>query len=266
MKPIGGGGMSAGINTHLLSGKIDDVPSLFMQAMRLRQAAPHNSLILERYLGGAEVFAETLVRHGGVLRCSFRALKWSVGRHGNPYGNGSMWQWPAVLSRQQHKKCSRVVHESVRALGLTSGVFGFQLTLDPSAGCTFLELNTRPHMWPMLFDPLIQLYFTDVWLYPAASLLTATNAPDEMFSSMLTGTNASGSLALTTVCTGEAADQQLFYREWLMWMTHRNACKTTLTPYTPLEPWRAGVEAKMERRHKNLWSGMEMPWWIKRSS
>ena len=34
----------------------------FAQAMRLRKAAPHNSLILERYLAGAEVFAETLMR------------------------------------------------------------------------------------------------------------------------------------------------------------------------------------------------------------
>eukprot|EP00966_Prymnesium_polylepis_P026303 606802-Prymnesium_polylepis.1 len=32
MKPIGGGGMSAGINTHLLSGRMDDVPTLFQQA------------------------------------------------------------------------------------------------------------------------------------------------------------------------------------------------------------------------------------------
>ena len=54
------------------------------------------------------------------------------------------------------------------------------MTLDPGAGCTFLELNTRPHMWPFLFDPLLQLYFTDAWHYPVAAILLSMGAPDEV--------------------------------------------------------------------------------------
>ena len=53
---------------------------------------------------------------------------------------------PCAHGEAGSNRCSRVVYESARALGLQNGVFGFQLTLDPSAGCTFLELNTRPHM------------------------------------------------------------------------------------------------------------------------
>jgi len=233
MKPIGGGGMSAGINTHLLSGKIDDVMQLFRQARRLHKEAPHNSLILERYLAGAEVFAETLVHRGSVLRCSFRAIKWIGGRYGNPYGNSSMWQWPAVLTKEEFQQCTRVVYESTAALELQNGVFGFQLTLDPGLGCTFLELNTRPHMWPMLFDPLVQLYFTDVWLYPIAALLLAMDAPKESINSVLSPPNMSARLALTAVCSGPAADQQLFYREWLMWMTEVGGCTTKVSSYVP---------------------------------
>ena len=45
--------------------------------------------------------------------------------------------------------------------------------------------------------------------------------------------NASARLALTTVCSGPATDQQLFYREWLMWMTEKGGCNTTISAYTP---------------------------------
>ena len=39
--------------------------------------------ILERYLHGPEVFAETIVSRGKVLRCTFRALKLPVNSGAN---------------------------------------------------------------------------------------------------------------------------------------------------------------------------------------
>ena len=35
-------------------------------------------------------------------------------------------------------------------------------------------------MWPFLFDPLLQLYFTDAWHYPVAAILLSMGAPDEV--------------------------------------------------------------------------------------
>ena len=37
--------------------------------------------------------------------------------------------------------------DAVSALGLGNGVFGLQLVVDASLGCTLLEANLRPHGW-----------------------------------------------------------------------------------------------------------------------
>ena len=47
----------------------------------------------------------------------------------------------------------------ILALELRSGVFGIQLVLDETVtgGCAFLEINLRPHSWPLLHDEVRQL-------------------------------------------------------------------------------------------------------------
>ena len=125
----------------------------------------------------AQVFAETLVSRGDVIRCSFRALKMPLHSSSNPHqGRLAVWQWPAVLTAAQSSACLAIVRETVAALDLQSGVFGLQLVLDPTAGgCAFLEINLRPHLWPMLHDVAVQSLFADVWLYSEMAVRIALN-------------------------------------------------------------------------------------------
>ena len=130
------------------------------------------------------VFGETLVHDRAVLHHSYRALKLregvrSVGSllsYDAPLGT-QLWQFPAVLTESERNACDQTVRDTVRGLELQQGVFGMQLVLDDMMGCALLEINLRPHGWPLLYETTWQAYFSDLWGYGEMSLLLAVGAP-----------------------------------------------------------------------------------------
>ena len=159
MKPEAGAGMSAGVAARLMSGRIDNMQQLEAQAKRLwdgedpeteaewdrhqrwagtAKSKGNRALIMERFLSGPEIFAETVAMNGKLVVVSFRASK-VPRRASDPMHLASEWHWPAMLSAADHGRCRATVEAAVGALGLQNGVFGLQLVLDPSLGCVFLE-------------------------------------------------------------------------------------------------------------------------------
>ena len=150
----------AGANPSWLSGRLTDVAAATAAYERIKSlVAPLTPMLLEPHLQGAEVFAETIVSRGAVMRVSFRALKLPLPPNASEAEGVAVWQWPAVLSPTQKQACELVVLDACAALDLRNGVFGLQLVLDEATegGCALLEVNLRPHMWPTLFEPAIQV-------------------------------------------------------------------------------------------------------------
>lgn len=249
LKPAVSIGMSAGQTPHLLSGRIDDLKQMDAAYTRisghLRSVQP---LLLERFLSGPEIFAEVIVRRASVLRVSFRALKIPS----TPTQRSATWQWPAVLTKQQRRSCTRTVRQTIRTLDLQTGVFGLQLVLDDAVegGCAMLEANLRPHMWPLLHDKAFQVFFSEVWPYAEVALLLATHAPLNDIFKVLAKPDARRlvpPLQLTVVCTGKAADHQLLYLEWLILLVEGGSCQAEVLP-TPSY----SIEAKPSERKSKL--------------
>ncbi|KAL1522665.1 hypothetical protein AB1Y20_017643 [Prymnesium parvum] len=229
------GGSAGRPQLHSFSGRINDEPALEAAARELLGGrGERQTFILERYLHGPEVFAEVLVHRAELLRLTFRALKLPLHSHANPErGEAALWQWPAVLTPRQHALCSRVAAATVAALDLQSGAFGIQLVLDEEAdGCAFLEINMRPHSWPLLHDEAVQLYFGDVWLYSEMSIRIALNQSREVLESRMTERTLPPPYQMTAICHGSSKGLQLFYIEWLMWRQVQGLCNVTVQPFS----------------------------------
>ena len=234
LKPIAGAGMSAGVNSHLLSGRIDSRAVLKQWLSSASGSLPHTSMasstlltdhwqdtqtwILEGFLDGPEVFAETVMRRGQVVAVSLRATKEPSRCRGKVEETDvscvSSWHVPALLTKQMTAHCEAKAADAARALGLLNGVFGIQMVADKSKGCAFLEANLRPHMWPMLFDASVQLYFqSHLWLYSTLSLVIASGGDPDPHMYMRTP----APFRLDAACSGGGSNpvnQLLYLHDW----------------------------------------------------
>jgi len=231
------GGSAGKPQKNAFSGRIDDEEGLADAAKRLVGPVDLGSafFILERYLHGPELFAETVVQHGELVRVTYRALKVPINSGANPQrGEASLWQWPAVLTRAQYARCTDAVQETVGALDLRSGVFGIQLVLDDAVpgGCAFLEINLRPHAWPLLHDEAMQLYFGDVWLYSEMAIRIALNQSRAELEARMTDAVLPPPYQMTAICHGAGKATQLFYVEWIMWRHAQGLCNVTIQPFS----------------------------------
>ena len=152
---------------QVFSGKLITATELLKAGRKMLKEVRGKPLILERFLNGPLIWAETIVVDAAVYRCSFRLMR---GRTGVTA--------PARLDASDELACRRVVDDAVHALDLQSGVFGVQLIVDRRgrSNCSFLEINMRPHGIPLLHDPDFQLYFSDGWRYGVVALLLATGS------------------------------------------------------------------------------------------
>jgi len=257
LKPLLGTGQSAGMATELLSGRINDMEKLQAEVTRilgddiawLQMAKRSNTrlrhLIMEPFLNGPEIFAETTVMGGVPLAVSLRASK--LPRRPEAATNlPSEWHWPALLEEAEAAECQEAARNIVRALELQNGVFGIQLVLDRKLGCTFLEVNVRPHNWDMLHDTSAQLFLQpDLWHYGLMALMIALGQPPHAFMHLAT----KPAMRLSAFCCGNHRESQLIHRETLMFyrlatMQHdivNNTCTVVL--------WRQEAVAMWDVRH-----------------
>jgi hypothetical protein len=114
----------------------------------LHASAHHGALFSHRY-------AETAVRRGRVFRCTLRAAT-----HGGK-GLDGHYAMPADLrNASAESQCRATVAITVEALDLQTGIYGIQLVMDDAYGCALLEVNFRPHGWPLLMEPSFQRLFS----------------------------------------------------------------------------------------------------------
>ena len=231
VKPASGQGQSAGVFPDMMA-KVNTPDALRYESRRILNLqnarleiaktkgtawlyAGPATITVETFLDGPEIFAETVMQDGRPVATSLRALKRPI------VGNGthSSWTLPASLDEAAERTCKAAAEAAARALKLHTGVFGLQLVLDKRLGCTFLELNMRPHMWPMLFDAQAQYLFQpDLWQYEKVALELAIG---EAWPSMQLGT--SPPLRIDASCPSNQL--QLFYLENFV---HKPYCKTSL--------------------------------------
>ena len=257
MKPSSHAGGSVGAGTyHLWKRPIRSKRQLIETASRLfHHLPPGGVIILEKLLRGPILFAETLVHRGKLLRCSFRALKMasrdsdSIVRRSQPGKVAfdapppgvQLWQLPAVLTPEEEHSCTATVNDTVLGLGLNSGVFGLQLVLDAQLGCPLLDINLRPHGWPLLHEATFQAFASDIWSYAQMSLLLATDAP-------LATVHAAAGIdvepppaVLEFACRGHAVLLgEMWYVELLQYFVGNGDCKMDVrsrgAPARPLAP------------------------------
>jgi len=229
MKPAVGEGMSASLSQGLLSGELHNASQLELAARRILESnttadkwaridgllsnSEGRVCILERFLRGPEIFVETVVRAGEPIALSLRASK--MPRHGATELPAE-WHWPAQLSAAQQQQCKAAARTAVHALRLQNGVYGIQLVLDANLGCVFLEINLRPHNWPMLFHASVQLFFQpDLWLYPVVALVIALGGDPTPYMWL----NSPAPLTMAARCYGEVRESicgELWFPEWVM--------------------------------------------------
>uniref|UniRef100_A0A7S3X0V6 ATP-grasp domain-containing protein n=1 Tax=Emiliania huxleyi TaxID=2903 RepID=A0A7S3X0V6_EMIHU len=234
LKPESHAGGSVGGGTyHIWKGAIHAPHQLLDKAQRLFSALRGAVLILERHLDGPMVFAETLTHRGAVLRASFRTLKMRDGQRRTtpgllsyPAPHGSqIWQFPAVLTAEEETSCRAAVHDTVKGLGLVSGVFGLQLVLDSRLGCSLLEINLRPHGWPMLYESGWQALASDLWSYGEMALLLALDAPPHSLHAAAGLGAAPPPLVMDIACIGRIIGVgEMYYSELLEHLVGSGDC------------------------------------------
>jgi hypothetical protein len=127
---------------------------MWSNGLRSRFGTSHK-IVIERYLKGPLVYAETAVRRGRVFRCTLRAAT-----HGGK-GLDGHYAMPADLpNASAESQCRATVAITVEALDLQTGIYGIQLVMDDAFGCALLEVNFRPHGWPLLMEPSFQRLFS----------------------------------------------------------------------------------------------------------
>jgi hypothetical protein len=157
---------------------------MWSNGLRSRFGTSHK-IVIERYLKGPLVYAETAVRRGRVFRCTCLACKRSPRRpfshryaetavrrgrvfrctlraatHGGK-GLDGHYAMPADLpNASAESQCRATVAITVEALDLQTGIYGIQLVMDDAYGCALLEVNFRPHGWPLLMEPSFQRLFS----------------------------------------------------------------------------------------------------------
>ncbi|KAL1504038.1 hypothetical protein AB1Y20_010449 [Prymnesium parvum] len=227
VKPSSGGGGTSGVHRWLFSGRLDTEDQL-IKAVRKHQHEGTEA-ILERYLDGPDVYAETVVFGGKVLACSLRGV---VQTRSAPSEEPYTWQWPDMLSVSKRADCIAVATESVQSLHLYNGVYGIQLILDRQLGCSFVEVNMRPTNWPTVHDATFQFLFqTDLWLYAVCALMIAVGADPSPY--ILLG--ASPPLQVKASCSGNWLYHMNFFPDELMMygshhMDPSNGCYVKMLP------------------------------------
>eukprot|EP00316_Scyphosphaera_apsteinii_P020258 CAMPEP_0119305374 /NCGR_PEP_ID=MMETSP1333-20130426/6387_1 /TAXON_ID=418940 /ORGANISM="Scyphosphaera apsteinii, Strain RCC1455" /LENGTH=660 /DNA_ID=CAMNT_0007308449 /DNA_START=100 /DNA_END=2082 /DNA_ORIENTATION=+ len=245
VKPAISYGMSGGLFGVLKSGKLLNAEQLdrevrrisshprYDEMRRMAQSAASGSssllqpnsvpLIAEAFLKGAEVFVETVVFRGIARALTIRA---TVEREQEEGDDSTFWTLPAALTPKQHMKCLKVAADAVSALKLRNGVYGIQLVNDQRLGCTFLEVNLRPHQWPLLVDESSQFFFGDeLWSYGEVALLIALGIdPESRILRKNLGWKASGG-ALVSM-SSECRAPQVLYPQWLAFFNYKKICDT----------------------------------------